>query len=255
MNFWTKSSLLSLLLCTGLLSGCLDNSRVPGAYPPAAPKAAAGAGVGAVAGAAVAGLAINNGSIPLGLAVGAMLGAPIGSYYDSRGAINALALQGITVIQLGDIVEAVIPSDLVFDPETNQLNHTIYPMLDQLVTLLRHYGDVDMAVTGHSDNVGTDKERWQRSNLQAQAIMSYLWSHGVSLDQLNYYPVADTQPDASFKYANGQAFNRRVDIMFWRKGKPGPLSGLLIPARNHDCWTKIDPDECVGEQVNAPVGS
>jgi outer membrane protein OmpA-like peptidoglycan-associated protein len=233
-----------LLLCVGLLAGCLDNSRVPGAYPPSAPKAARGAGIGAVTGAAVAGLAMNNGSIPLGMAVGAMLGAPIGSYSDTRGAIKSLALQGITVIHLGDIVEAIIPSDLVFDPETNQLNHTIYPMLDELVALLRQYGDVNMAVTGHSDNVGTDAARWQRSNLQAQAVMSYLWSHGVSLDQLNYYPVADSEPDASFKYANGQAYNRRVDIVFWRKGKPGPLSGLLVPASDYDCWTKSDPDDC-----------
>lgn len=232
---WLVLAGLSLLT----VSGC-SSSSVAGAYPQAPPGAVQGGAVGGVTGAAVAGL--NGSSIPLGIAVGALLGMPIGSYRDDTGAIKQLAAAGITVVRLGDIVQVVIPHDIVFDPEIYEIKRSAQPILNQVVALLVQYPDVNMAVVGHSDNVGTEDDQQSRSDLQAQAIMSYIWSHGIPINRLSFYGVGSTDTDASLKYAIGQSYNRRVVIAFWRKGKPGPINGLL--GQNPDCWTKADPDEC-----------
>lgn len=223
-----------------MLTGCIPSKNVKGAYPPPAPGYAQGAGIGAVTGAAIAG--VNGGSVPLGIVTGALLGGAIGSYRDVEGAIKQLAAEGITVVRLGDIVEVVIPHDIVFDPETYDIKLEAQPILNQIVALLLQYKDVNMSVIGHSDNVGYDEDQAQRADLQAEAIMSYIWSHGIAIDRLNFYGVGPTQPDASMKYANGQSYNRRIVIAFWRKGPPGPLNPLL--SQDPDCWTKADPDDC-----------
>jgi outer membrane protein OmpA-like peptidoglycan-associated protein len=223
-----------------MLAGCIPNKNVQGAYPPPAPGYAQGAAVGAVTGAAVTG--VNGGSIPLGIVAGALLGGSIGSYRDDAGAIKQLAAEGITVVRLGDVVEVVIPHDLVFDPETYDIKRSAQPMLNQIVALLLQYTDVNMSVVGHSDNVGTDMDQQKRSELQAEAIMSYIWSHGIAINRLNFYGVGPTQSDATFNSANGLAYNRRIIIAFWRKGPPGPLNILL--SQDPDCWTKADPEEC-----------
>lgn len=236
----SRSILISITLLPFLLSGCLPNKNVAGAYPTEPTGYAQGAGVGAVTGAAIAGL--NNGSSALGLAVGALLGAPIGSYNDTEGAVRQLASEGITVIRLGDIVEVVIPHDLVFDPEASELTNQAEPLLNQVVKLLVQYPDVNMTVIGHSDDLDLEDDQMTRSKLQAEAIMSYLWSHGIAINRLNFYGVGATETDASLKYANGQSYNRRVVVTFWRKAEPGPINALL--GENPNCWTSADPEHC-----------
>lgn len=233
-----------LALGTSLVVSCATSSSgVEGSYPTHAPRGAArGAAMGAVAGTTITGIA-TNGSIPLGAAAGAMLGAPIGSYNDYKGAVKQLASLGITVVELGDVVEIVIPADIVFDPGGNEIQRSAEPIMNQIVMLLKQYGDVNMSVIGHSDNVGTDHDQAYRSNLQAQSIMSYIWSHGISSERLSYYGVGAQQPAASFKYANGQSYNRHIDLVFWRKGKPGQFSNLFS-WQNSDCWMQADQDKC-----------
>lgn len=231
---------ISIALMTSLLSACFPDKNVEGAYPAQPNGYAQGAGIGAVTGAAIAGL--NNGSTALGLVVGALLGAPVGSYNDTEGAIKQLASEGITVIRLGDIVEVVVPHDLVFDPENNQLTLNAQPLLDQVVKILVQYPNVNMSVIGHSDDLDVEDDQQTRSQLQAEAIMSYLWSHGIAINRLNFYGVGASETDASLKYANGQSYNRRVVITFWRKGDPGPINALL--GENPNCWTNADPEHC-----------
>lgn len=230
------------LLYIGLLIFLVSctSSEVPGAYPSPPPHVVQGAAVGAAVGASVA--SINDGSILLGIVTGALLGAPLGSYRDVQGAINKLAEEGITVIQLGNVVEVVIPHDLVFDPETYDLTHAAEPILNRVVALLKQYGDVNMTVVGHSDDIGTEADQLKRSRLQAAVIMSYLWSHGIASQRLSFYGVGATDTTASLKYVNGQAYNRRIVIIFWRNHPPGPFN--LIQFSDPNCWTKANPDAC-----------
>jgi outer membrane protein OmpA-like peptidoglycan-associated protein len=224
------------------LTGCAPNP-VPGGYPPNPPGYARGAAVGATTGVAFSGM--TGSSLPLGALVGLFLGGAIGSYQDEQGAIKKLAAQGITVVRLGDIVEVVIPSDLVFDPENADILRSAQPMLNQLVALLVQYPDVNMSVLGHSDNVGSDAQQYRYASTHAQAIMAYIWTHGIPIERLSFYSVGASESSATFNSANGLAYNRRTVIAFWRHSPPGPLKSFQVSDPN--CWTTHSAEDCKGK--------
>src|SRR5690606_24528270 len=109
-------------------SGCA-NQNVRGAYPSPAPKFVEGSALGGAYGATIGGFSSSS-SAGAGLAAGAILAAPLGSYADSQGLKNQLREQGITVIELGDILQIVIPADLLFAGGENLLQRQAYPKMD-----------------------------------------------------------------------------------------------------------------------------
>lgn len=238
-----KLATWSLIAIIALLTqGCsTSNGGVQGSYPPKAPKATEGAAIGAAAGAAAAGL--SNTNVPLGITVGALLGGAAGSYYDTQGLINQLQKQGITVVLLGDIVEVVVPNDLIFEPGGMEVQREAYSMLDQVVFLMKQYGDVQIAITGHSDVVGTNTQQVHKSYLQAQSLATYLWSHGINVERIHLFSAGSHQTAGSLRTVDGNGYNRRVDIYFWRKGLASPLKAFQT-GTNADCWTSYDPSEC-----------
>ena len=189
----TLKKWIFLILTTLLIQACsTSDGGVAGAYPGKAPKYTEGATIGAVTGAAVGGFTSSS-NLPLGLLLGAMMGAPVGAYYDSQGLINQLAREGITIVRLGDIVEVVVPNDLIFNLGGNEIQREAYPMLDQIVFFLKQYGDVNMAITGHADVVGTNAEQIHRAYLQAQSLATYIWSHGINAERIKLYSAGNKQ--------------------------------------------------------------
>jgi len=234
-----------LFLCCLMLHACsTSDGGVKGAYPGKAPKYTEGVAVGAVAGAAIGGFSSStSAAAPLGAVLGAMLGAPVGAYYDSQGLINQLANQGITIVRLGDIVEVVVPIDIIFTNGNNEVKRAAYPMLDQVVFFLKQYGNVNIAITGHADTVGTNAGKIHKSYLQAQSLATYIWSHGINSERIKLYSAGDHQSAGDFTTINGNGYNRRIDMVFWRKDKPNVFKAYTV-GKKQWCWTKIDPDNC-----------
>lgn len=211
------------ILCViSSLYGCAQ-SKVKGAYQPPIPKFIGGAGVGATGGSMIGGLAQTGGSATTGLFGGALLGAPFGSYHDTEGLIHSLEAEGITVVRLGDIVEIVIPSDYLFLGHDNEIKYPAYPAMDKIVWLFLQYGDGNIAVNAHSDDIGNPIEKIQITQRQSQSVATYLWSRGIPLKQLMFDGYGDNISDAQFQTAQGSAYNRRVEITMWRQHKPEPL--------------------------------
>ena len=232
-----------LILTTLLIQACsTSDGGVAGAYPGKAPKYTEGATIGAVTGAAIGGFTSSS-NLPLGLLLGAIMGAPVGAYYDSQGLINQLASAGITIVRLGDIVEVVVPNDLIFNLGGNEIQRQAYPMLDQIVFFLKQYGDVNMAITGHADVVGTNAEQIHRAYLQAQSLATYIWSHGINAERITLYSAGNKQTNATLRTVNGNGYNRRVDIVFWKKEDASSFKAYTVGKTAH-CWYKLDPSEC-----------
>jgi OmpA-OmpF porin, OOP family len=100
-----------------------------------------------------------------------------------------------------------------------------------------------MSIIGHSDIVGTNTEQVARSNLQAQSLATYVWSHGINIERIELFGTGSHDTIASLKSVNGNGYNRRVEIFFWRKGKPSPLAAFTV-GKGLDCWTKADMSSC-----------
>lgn len=206
-------SLLCVLLAL-LLSACSNKPSVDSyGWPPGATRGViVGGFAGGAAGAAIGG----TGAIPLGIVLGAILGGTVGAITDQSKATQALSDAGIQVIQLGDIVQVVIPVDLMFEPTETTLMHSALPLLDQIVAVLTRFCNTRIQVIGHTDIVGTNAEQVTFSKLQAQAIVTYLWTHGIALNRMRFIGVGMHDDDATFNSAFGNGYNRRVEIMFWR---------------------------------------
>lgn len=240
-----RSIIIGLLTSLLSTSACTKNENVKGAYPPATPKTVEGGAVGAVAGVAIAGITkptAHNATLYGGLA-GAMLGMAVGSYYDQEGAIRVLQRQGVTVIRLGDIVEINIPADILFDGGEAELEYRAYPLMAEITAYLQQYGPVGIAVEGYSDDIGNTFDRIRRSELQAQSVATYLWTHGVNLHRLHYVGMGNTVTVAQERTSLGSAYNRRVTITLWRDEAPSPFKAYE-KLKREDCWTRDDPDNC-----------
>ncbi len=213
--------LLGLVACTQ------KSSSVAGAYPPkAGPNSdiATGALGGAVIGGVTgAGIAAAAGSNPLvGGAIGAGVGAGLGTwvgYEKQQEQYKRLVAEGLRVIELGDIVEITIPSDKLFYPNEANLTYAGLPILADILSFINSYGPVTINVSAHGDTTGTLMHSLELTQMQAQAVMTYFWAHGKPLDQMNFYGMDHQEPIADQDTAKGEYFNRRIEIMFWRKQK------------------------------------
>ncbi|OAI49175.1 hypothetical protein AYO45_00305, partial [Gammaproteobacteria bacterium SCGC AG-212-F23] len=138
---------------------------------------ATGAAVGATIGGG--GAALLHATKPV-IAISGLTGAGIGYYVTTlRFASGGLIQGGGQVFTLGDYVTIDIPSDYIFDTNSDELLPQAEPILDSVVKILCRYCYDNIIVSGNTSGFST--ERWEQklSQDRARQIASYLWAHGV----------------------------------------------------------------------------
>lgn len=128
--------------------------------------------------------------------------------------IQELRDSGVQVIQLGETLRFVVPSDGVFNPGSANLIDNFRPTLKMLAHLMRTYDKVNVKVAAYTDNSETINHQQALTTRQAQVIASYLWAHGV--DARLEYAVGYNRknPVDSNGSDGGRHNNRRVEISF-----------------------------------------
>lgn len=103
---------------------------------------------------------------------------------------------------------------IYFDTDKSTLKPESAPTLAEIAKLLQDNPELDLIVTGHTDNQGAFDYNVELSDRRAQAVTSALvQGQGVSADRLTPFgagmsaPVADNDDDA------GRALNRRVELV------------------------------------------
>ncbi len=210
----TRLRPLAVALSALLLTACANK---PSVYTSAWPASATtGVVVGGFAGAATGAAIGGTGAIPLGAVLGAVLGGGIGAAVNQPKATQALENAGIQVIQLGDLVEVILPADLMFEANSTEVKESAYPLLDQVIAILNRFCQIDIKAVGHSDIVGTNAQQISFSKLQAQSIVTYLWTHGIPLNRLSFVGVGTHDDVATYNSVYGNGYNRRIVLIFWR---------------------------------------
>lgn len=220
----SKSICLFLLILFTLVACTQNIPTVAGSYPPKSTShSEIGAGIlggAAIGGITGAGIGVAAGSNALvGGAIGAGVGAGVGAwvgYQKQQAEYERLMDEGLRVICLGDMVEITIPSDKLFYPNEANLTYASLSILADVLAYINTYGPVDINVSAHTDTTSTLMHALKLSQLQAQAVMTYFWTHGKPLDQMNFYGMDHQEPIADQDTVTGEYFNRRVEIMFWK---------------------------------------
>jgi len=190
----------------------------PNAYPndPNA-RAKSGALVGALSG-AVLGAAIaddnqTQGAL-IGAGVGALAGAAIGNELDKqakelRGSLNSR----IGVTNHGDYLVVNMPQDLLFAVDSATLSTSLIRDLQTVSTSLLRYPNSRIEVVGHTDNTGSAAYNQDLSQRRASSVADVLRQNGVPGARISAYGKGEDAPIATNLTPEGQAQNRRVEII------------------------------------------
>lgn len=125
--------------------------------------------------------------------------------------IRRLTQSGMRVIMLGNIVRIVIPTAVFFEPGSVMVREDKAEDLATLHDFIARYPPSAIAVVGHSDFLGSEKQQLKFSNQAAQVIAGYLWANGINKDQLSIKGVGAKEPVTD---SDSGLLNSRVEIVF-----------------------------------------
>lgn len=108
------------------------------------------------------------------------------------------------VLTLGNVLFATGRSDL----KAGGVNS-----LDKLVTFLNEYPDRDVAIEGHTDDVGSGELNQTLSQNRAESVRTYLMKQGIQSRRLTASGMGETQPVADNDSESGRQQNRRVEVI------------------------------------------
>ncbi len=210
-----KLKALSLTLCAALMLSSCGSWKNTG-Y---------GAAIGTAAGAAI-GLGISHlaGNKAVGTAVGAAVGAGAGTLIGrkmDKAAEAAKKVEGAQVQEITDVnglpaVKVTFDSGILFGFNSSTLSDEAKASLANFAEVLKATPDADVAILGHTDNVGTEKANQSVSEKRAKAVAKHLEAQGVESKQIkDVLGMNFSQPIASNDTEEGRAQNRRVEVYMY----------------------------------------
>ncbi len=188
-----------------------------------------GTGGGAALGAAIGGLIGKDGKsaaigAAIGGAVGATTGAVIGKKMD-KAAAEAEALEGAQVQTFEDAnglkaVKVTFDSGILFGFNSTSLSSASKASLSKFAQILVKNPTMDIAVYGHTDNVGSEQANQKVSKKRADKVAEFLQMEGVKYSQFKTVEgLSFSQPIASNDTEAGRAENRRVEVFMYASEK------------------------------------
>ena len=114
--------------------------------------------------------------------------------------------------------------DVLFDTGSANLNGGAQRSIDQLVQVLKQYGDRKVRIEGFTDSVGSEAMNMQLSQRRAEAFARALTAGGIAADRIDVRAWGEANPVADNNTAVGRQQNRRVEILF--SDPAGRFAGL-----------------------------
>ena len=99
-----------------------------------------------------------------------------------------------------------------FETGKSTIKRSSYPILDQIVQVMKDNPEYKLEIQGHTDNTGSKERNLEISELRAAAVKAYLVKHGIDTNRITSAGYGDTRPVADNKTAAGRAKNRRVEL-------------------------------------------
>ncbi len=116
------------------------------------------------------------------------------------------------------LVAGVLPG-VGFAPGTARLRPESYVALDSIAEILQADTTVRAEIGAHTDNAGIAAQNQHLSNLQADAVRTYLVTKGVNFQQVQARGYGGSVPLTTDNTPRGRLANRRVEV---KPVAPGP---------------------------------
>lgn len=116
----------------------------------------------------------------------------------------------VPIINVG---EKMILEGVNFETAKTTLLPDAKRILDQVAQSLAAYPTAEVAIHGHTDNVGGAKYNLQLSMGRAESVKAYLVSKGIAATRISTRGFGFTKPIADNATAQGRAKNRRIEFI------------------------------------------
>lgn len=130
-------------------------------------------------------------------------------------AVFPVAAQREQVVQTPGVAKRKleVTQNIQFEPDTPLVSPESYPVLDQVVSILKEQPGLAVSIVGHTDNQGDDQVNLELSQKRAEAVKSYLVGHGIDASRLAAVGRGEFEPVATNDTEAGRAANRRVEFL------------------------------------------
>lgn len=102
-------------------------------------------------------------------------------------------------------------ANVFFDPGEYDLLEGSFDALDAMIQGMLANAQYKFLISGHTDNVGSNKSNLILSENRAKSVLNYLVSKGVSPSRLKAKGYGESRPKASNKTPSGREQNRRIE--------------------------------------------
>lgn len=138
-------------------------------------------------------------------------------------------INGIGGMWFAQAEKLEIKKDEIKVGETFQLNNVYFAFnkwdllpesFDELNTVVKFLTDnpkVEIEVSGHTDNIGSDSYNMNLSQKRADAVKNYLTSKGIAAKRVSSKGYGKTKPIATNSTELGREQNRRVEFTITKK--------------------------------------
>ena len=108
--------------------------------------------------------------------------------------------------------QAIRLNNIFFEFGKAELKEESYPELKRLIKLLNDNPGINIEISGHTDNVGSDADNLSLSQNRADAVVKYLTDNGIKGGRLTAKGYGETAPVATNDTDEGRQLNRRVSF-------------------------------------------
>lgn len=108
--------------------------------------------------------------------------------------------------------ETVRLNNIFFDFGKSELKPESFPELNRVVNMLNENQQMVIALSGHTDNVGSDEDNLKLSQNRINSVMNYLLNNGIKPERMTATGYGESKPVASNDTEEGRADNRRVEF-------------------------------------------
>jgi outer membrane protein OmpA-like peptidoglycan-associated protein len=110
-------------------------------------------------------------------------------------------------------VVIALDSAVMFDSGSSVLKPESLKTLHEASERVKKFADAPVAISGHTDNVGSDGSNQVLSASRAAAVHAYFLTQGIAQSRLSVKGYGKTQPVADNATEEGRARNRRVEVL------------------------------------------
>lgn len=118
----------------------------------------------------------------------------------------------MTILTLSLFGQSVIQKSVHFDNNSSLLKFSDKQMLDSLITELKPFTSYLINLSGHTDNVGSDKYNIKLSQDRTISVKNYLTAKSIDSLKINFQYFGESKPKIENISDNNKATNRRVEI-------------------------------------------